>query len=239
MPPNHAARAPGRVVASGAAALTAVLTLAHPASAHAEVEAGTARALAENVRLTFVSEAESDSAGFTRIRVVLPDGIAPGDIRLTEAPKGWKLKTAADGYTVAGPALKTGVDALHRIKVRQLPDAEQLVFKTVETYSDGEIARWIELPNCSVEPEQPAPVLELNVAGAEAAPGSPDPSSSDTVDTTPAATPAGARPAAKAAATQDDGASTGPLVGSVVVALLVLSGGAWWLSRRRASSDVG
>lgn len=238
MPPNHAARAPGRVVASGAAALTAVLTLAHPASAHAEVEAGTARALAENVRLTFVSEAESDSAGFTRIRVVLPDGIAPGDIRLTEAPKGWKLKTAADGYTVAGPALKTGVDALHKIKVRQLPDAEQLVFKTVETYSDGEIARWIELPNGSVEPEQPAPVLELNVEAAEAAeaaPGSPDPSSSDTVDTTPA----GARPAAKAAATQDDGASTGLLVGSVVVALLVLSGGAWWLPRRRTSSDVG
>ncbi|WP_435209083.1 DUF1775 domain-containing protein [Streptomyces sp. bgisy034] len=234
MSPNHPARAAGRVLTTGAAALTAVLTLARPASAHAEVEAGTARALAENVTLTFVSEAESDSAGFTRIRVVLPDGVAPGDITLTDAPTGWKLKTTADGYTVAGPVLKTGVDAVHKIRIRQLPDAEQLVFKTVETYSDGEIARWIELPNGAVEPEQPAPVLELKSAVADAVPPRPSPSTRKTFEPSP-----GARPAAETAAAQDDGAATGPLVGSVVVALLALGGGAWWLARRRTSSDAG
>lgn len=234
MPSFHPARAAGRVFTTGAAALTAALTLAHPASAHAEVEAGTARALAENVTLTFVSEAESDNAGFTRIRVVLPEGIVPGDITLTEAPEGWKLKTAADGYTVAGPALKTGVDAVHKIRLRQLPDADQLVFKTVETYSDGEIARWIELPNDAVEPEQPAPVLELKSAVADASSLSPSPSTHNTFEPSP-----GARPAAETAAAQDEDAATGPLVGSLVVALLALSGGAWWLARRRTSSHVG
>jgi hypothetical protein len=114
---HHAARAAGRVVAAGAAALTAVLSLAGPASAHAEVEADTPRALANNVTLAFTSEAESATAGFTQVRVVLPEGIAPDDVTLGDAPKGWKLKTADDGYTVAGPALKTGVDAEYKVKV--------------------------------------------------------------------------------------------------------------------------
>jgi hypothetical protein len=70
--------------------------------------------------------AESDTADFTELRVALPRGTAPDDVTLDEAPKGWKLKAAADGYTVGGPALKTGVDAEHKIKVRQLPDAKDL-----------------------------------------------------------------------------------------------------------------
>jgi hypothetical protein len=58
---------------------------------------------------------------------------------------------------VGGPALKAGVDAEHQIKVRQLPDAEEIAFKTVETYSAGKMSRWIELPSGGDEPEQPAP----------------------------------------------------------------------------------
>jgi len=59
---HHAARAAGRLAVAGAAALTALLNPADPASAHTEVEADTLRALARNVTLTFVSEAESDRA---------------------------------------------------------------------------------------------------------------------------------------------------------------------------------
>lgn len=207
---HHAPRAAGRLAAAGAAALTAVLTLADPASAHAEVEADTPRALARNVTLTFVSEAESDSAGFQQVRVVLPDGIAPGDVTLVDAPRGWRLKATADGYTVAGPALRTGVDAEHTLRIRQLPDAGQLVFKTVDTYADGEISRWIELPTGGAEPEQPAPVLELQRATAAAATGS-----------GPAHTTVAARTA-------------------VLIAVpLLLGAGSWWLTRRRHSSGSG
>nr|AHE40337.1 Hypothetical protein pFRL6_250c [Streptomyces sp. F12] len=239
------ARAGRRIALAGAAALTATLALAAPAAAHAEVEADKAQALAENVTLSFVSEAESASAGFTEMRVVLPKGIAPGDVTLDEAPKGWKLKATSDGYNVAGPALKAGVDAEHKIKVRQLPNAKEIAFKTIEVYSDGKISRWIELPAGGEEPEQPAPVLELKAAAPDAEPVSPSPSASPTESETPTPTPSATESTVAAAGSEtdtkateeDEGGSTGLVIGGVVVALLVLGGGAWWLVKRRTTTS--
>ncbi|MCX5263137.1 DUF1775 domain-containing protein [Streptomyces sp. NBC_00199] len=239
------ARAGRRLVLAGALALTATLALAAPAAAHAEVEADKPQALAENVTLSFVSEAESDSAGFTDVRVVLPEGIAPADVTLAEGPKGWKLTPAADGYTLAGPALKTGVDAEYKIKVRQLPDVKELVFKTVETYSDGEVSRWIELPTGGKEPEQPAPVLKLKAAAPGAKPVAPSPTATPTptpstataTPSTTASAPDASPTAADTAADEDDGMSSGALVAVIVFALLVLGGGAWWLVKRGSGSS--
>jgi hypothetical protein len=239
------ARAGRRLVLAGALALTAALALAGPAAAHAEVEADKPQALAENVTLSFVSEAESASAGFTDLRVVLPEGLAPADIALAEGPKGWKLTTSADGYTLAGPALKAGVDAEYKIKVRQLPDVKELVFKTVETYSDGEVSRWIELPTGGKEPEQPAPVLKLKAAAPGAKPveasptatPSPTPSAAASTPSTTASTPDASPKAGDPTADEDDGMSSGALVAVIVVALLVLGGGAWWLVRRGSGSS--
>ncbi|WP_225891530.1 DUF1775 domain-containing protein [Streptomyces dioscori] len=228
---------------TGAAALTAVLALAVPAAAHAEVEADKAQALAENVTLTFVSEAESASAGFREVRVVLPEGIAPADVSLGKAPKGWSLKVTADGYVVGGPALRTGVDAEYQVKVRQLPDADEVAFKTVETYSDGEISRWIELPEDGEEAEQPAPLLKLKAAAPGATPLAPSPSASPTPSPTPSAgatLSTNETTAAEAGEKKDDdGSSTGLLVGGAIAAVLVLGGGAWWLVKRRASVTGG
>ncbi|MFE7029932.1 DUF1775 domain-containing protein [Streptomyces sp. NPDC057621] len=234
-----------RAALTGAAALAAVLALAGPAAAHAEVEADKAQALAENVTLTFVSEAESASAGFREVRVVLPKGIAPADVSLGKAPKGWSLKTTADGYVVGGPALKTGVDAEYEVKVRQLPDADEVAFKTVETYSDGEISRWIELPTDGEEGEQPAPLLKLKAAAPGATPIAPSPSASPTSSPTPSAeatstaTTAAGAGEKSAAKKDDDGSSTGLLVGGAIAAVLVLGGGAWWLTRRRTAATGG
>ncbi|MER5211707.1 DUF1775 domain-containing protein [Streptomyces sp. NPDC002838] len=245
-PSTHVVAHAGRRVAlAAAAALTATLALAAPAAAHAEVEADRPQALAENVTLTFVSEAESASAGFSKLRVVLPEGIAPTDVTLDEAPKGWKLTATNDGYTLGGPVLKAGIDAEHKIKVRQLPDAKELAFKTVETYSDGEVSRWIELPTGGEEAEQPAPVLKLEAAAPGAEPVSPSPTETERATPSAAAsTPSAAAPqpdasaaASDTAAEEDDGMSSGVLVGVIVVALLVLGGGAWWLVKRRAASS--
>lgn len=243
------ARTARRAALTGAAAVTATLALSVPASAHAEVEADTPQALATDVTLTFVSEAESDSGGFTELRVVLPEGIAPGDVSLDDAPKGWKLTAAGDGYTLGGPALKPGVDAEHRIKVKQLPNAEELVFKTVETYSDGEISRWIETPTGGKEPEQPAPVLKLRAAAAGATPlspgtgttapagSAPDAASSATA-AAPSATDGASTPVADAAGAQEDGGpSTGLVAGAAVLALAVLGGGVRALVRRRSPAS--
>ncbi|MEU3986687.1 DUF1775 domain-containing protein [Streptomyces sp. NPDC026672] len=234
------ARTTRRAALVGAAALTAALALAGPAFAHAEVEADTPRALATDVTLTFVCEAESASAGFNQVRVVLPEGIAPGDVTLGDAPKGWKLTTASDGYTVAGPALKQGVDAEHSIKVKQLPNARELAFKTVETYSDGEISRWIELPSGGKEPEQPAPILKLKAAApgaATLAPSSPSPSMSATPAPAPSVTASDTAPASTPAADEADGGVPAGVVVAGVAVVVVVGGGAWWLVRRRSSTS--
>ncbi|AIV33348.1 DUF1775 domain-containing protein [Streptomyces coelicoflavus] len=236
--PHGFGRVTRRLGVVSAFTLTAALALTGTAAAHSEVEADNPQALAENVTLTFVSEAESDSAGFTQLRVVLPDGIAPGDVTLGEAPKGWKLKAGDDGYTLGGPTLKMGVDAEYQIKVRQLPDAESLAFKTIETYSDGKISRWIELSKGGEESEQPAPVLELKAAAPGATPISPSPRAPETPSptpstTTPSSPTASADTTETAADEKDEDSSTGLVIGGIVVALAVLGGGAWWLMRRR------
>ncbi|ULR52283.1 DUF1775 domain-containing protein [Streptomyces deccanensis] len=239
MPPHRPIRTAHRPALAVAAALTTALIPTTPASAHAEVESETARALAENVTIAFTSEAESDTSGFVRLRVVLPVGIAPGDITLADAPEGWKLKRATDGYTVAGPALDTGVDAEHSVRVRRLPDAEQLVFKTVETYGDGKTSRWIELPSGDVEPEQPAPLLKLRPASSDTSSSASGPSTS-TAPTPTSTAPADDAPAGteRTAAGQDDSRPLGLFAGSAVAVLLALGGGAWWLVTRGTSRDA-
>ncbi|MER6913288.1 DUF1775 domain-containing protein [Streptomyces sp. NPDC000594] len=140
----------------------AVVTGAAPAAAHAGVSASDARALAENVTLTFTSEAESKDAGIARLQVVLPPGLSLGAVKFGKAPKGWRFSYAQGSYVLTGKPLPVGTDAVHTIRLRQLPDARRVVFKTVETYSDGEVARWIEEPG--TDGDHPAPVLRLGPA---------------------------------------------------------------------------
>ncbi|MFF3090949.1 DUF1775 domain-containing protein [Streptomyces nojiriensis] len=167
-------------------ALVVLGVAAGPAAAHAEVTASDPRALAENVTLSFTSEAESDSAGIAELRVVLPTGIAPDAVTLKDAPKEWKLTATPDGYAIGGPALATGTDAEYSITVRQLPDEKSLAFKTLETYSDGKISRWIEVPTSGEKVDNPAPVLALKAAAPGAKLIAPSTSPSPTPSTAPA-----------------------------------------------------
>ncbi|WP_431683080.1 DUF1775 domain-containing protein [Kitasatospora sp. KL5] len=223
-----------------AAAITAFaagsLTLAAPAFAHVEVRAQPAQALATDAVVTFTGEAESQSAGIAKVQVVLPEGITPSDVTLAQAPQGWTFTATADGYTVGGPALAPGQDAVHKITVRQLPNSKELVFKTLETYSDGRIDRWIELPQNGATPEHPAPVLELAPAapGATPIPASPTaaspapatPTASATA-TTPQATPTSSAPAS----TTDSGNSTGAAIAVAAAVVAIAAAGAWWWRR--------
>src|SRR5829696_4089767 len=127
------------------AALT-VAGLARPAFAHVEVDADKKQAGATDVTLEFTGEAENDNAGISSERVVLPAGIAPADVTLVKAPPGWTFTRRADGFTVGGKALKTGTDSAWSVRIKQLPtDQTRLSFKTVETYSDGVVSRWIDI----------------------------------------------------------------------------------------------
>ncbi|MFE3855519.1 DUF1775 domain-containing protein [Streptomyces griseorubiginosus] len=176
------------VAVAGAAA--AVVLAAVPAAAHTEVEADKAQALAENVTLSFHAEAESDSSGIKEVRVVLPEGIAPADVTYKKGPAGWKFTADKDGYSVGGKELKTGVSAEYSVVVRQLPDAEEVAFKTLQTYGDGHVDRWIELDENG---ENPAPTLQLKAAAPGAKPIAPSATvdeSPSPADPTPTPTPA-------------------------------------------------
>ncbi|MEV0807646.1 DUF1775 domain-containing protein [Micromonospora sp. NPDC050200] len=180
-----------RVALAAAAGVAIAVALAAPASAHVEVVADKPQAGARDVTITFTGEAESTSAGIQSERVVLPSGISPQQVRLAKAPTGWKLSGSPDGFTVAGPPLKVGQDAVFAITVAQLPsDATELPFKTLETYSDGTVARWIEIPQPGQpEPANPAPVLKLKPAAAAPTGASPTPSSASPTPSSAAPTP--------------------------------------------------
>ncbi|MFF8381864.1 DUF1775 domain-containing protein [Streptomyces sp. NPDC015661] len=235
----------GRPTLVAAAALTASVALATPASAHVEVEAEGARALAQNVQLSFTAESESPSAGITKLEVILPAGVAPADITFKEGPKGWKFTTTDRGYVVAGPAVKAGEDAAYAVVVRRLPKAGSLAFKTLQSYSDGRIDRWIELEQShGAGHGNSAPVLELAPAapGATAVPATttppatPDPTTAAPTTAAPTTSAAGTTTDDKAAEKEDSSPNLGLMLGGLAV-LVAAAAGAWWWNRRKGDAS--
>jgi LPXTG-motif cell wall-anchored protein len=219
-----------------AVAGVAVAALAAPALAHVEVSADKTRAGATDVTLTFNGEAENPKAGIASERVVLPTGIAPADVTLVKAPAGWKFTAAADGFTVGGKALKTGTDAVWKVKIAKLPDGQtRLSFKTLETYGNGDISRWIEIQQPGQdEPDNPAPLLTLKPGAAAGTPAassaaaSPSPSAQVAA---PATTPAQAQ-------TPETTGGTSTWWIWVAVVVLVVAAGILFLRRRRRTPDT-
>jgi len=242
-----------RLASIGVLAGLGVLALAAPAAAHVEVSADKTQAGATNVTLTFTGEAENDAAGIASERVVLPAGLAPADVSLVKAPAGWKFTRTADGFTVAGKALAVGKDAEWKVKIAKLPDGEtRLSFKTLETYGDGEVSRWIEIQEEGKdEPDNPAPLVTLKpgpstapttTSPAPSVPALSDPAPSDPAPSasTVAASAAASAPAtvqADPVANTDDSSSTWWIW--VVIAVVLIAGGGFVLlrSRRGQASD--
>ncbi len=240
-----------RILTVSAVAGLALAGLAGPAFAHVEVKADKTTAGATNVTLTFTGEAENPAAGIKSERVVLPTGIAPTSVTAAKLPAGWTFTRAADGFTVAGEALKTGTDAVWSVKLARLPaGVTRLSFKTLETYGNGDISRWIEIQNPGqAEPDNPAPLLVLKPGSAEITP-----TVSSSAGPTRAATgpgslggPSSAAPqaavaapttaAAQAPAADKTGGSTTWWIWVVVGALVVLAGVV--LVRRRWKDKTG
>lgn len=251
MPRPTLTRSLRRTGALTAVAFAAAVALAGPAAAHTEVEAEGARALDQNVPLTFTAESESGSAGISKLEVILPEGITPDDITYEEGPKGWKFAPTSRGYTVSGPKLAVGADAEHVVTVRQLPDARTLAFKTLQTYGDGRVDRWIELEEESGGDDHghghPAPRLELKAAAPGAKVVSPTPTEEPTTATPSTgtgsddpATGSSSTPSAEAAAADDtegdDGVPVAVAIG-VGAVVVVIGAGAWWFRSRRGGAS--
>ena len=233
-----AVKVASRIAAAVAGGLFGALALAGAASAHVEVSARPARALATDAVVSFDAEAESSKAGIESVRVVLPAGIPPADVTLAAGPAGWTLTPTQDGYTVAGRALPTSKNAVYSIKVRQLPNVPSLTFKTLVNYTDGQVDRWIGDPKA----DNPAPVLKLaaadpaavasaSAAAAQSAAPSPSP-----VTVTSAPVPAVSTSRAAAA---DEGGSSPGLWVLVGIAVLAVAGTLLVVLRRNSDSGNG
>jgi uncharacterized protein YcnI len=218
-----------RLTTVGVLAGLGVLAVAGPAAAHVEVSADKTRAGATDVTLTFHGEAENPS-GIRSERVVLPEGIAPGDVTLVKAPSGWAFTAGADGFTVGGKALPSGKDAEWKVRIAKLPDGEtRLSFRTLETYADGEVSRWIEIQEEGEdEPDHPAPLITLK-PGPSTAPAA---SSAAPAPAPPAASAVAPAPTIQAepVANADEGSSWWIWL---LPALVVLGGAGLLLARRR------
>jgi hypothetical protein len=144
--------------------------LAGPAWAHIEVEARPASPGAADAVLAFTAKSESKTAGITKLEILADPAIAADQITLVEGPTGWKMGSSSQGgFVVEGPGVPAGQDAKLSVKVKQLPNTPEVVFKTLQSYSDGRIDRWIELAGPDgKEPEMPAPIVKL-AAGAQSA----------------------------------------------------------------------
>ncbi len=218
-----------------AAAVAAALALPAAAQAHVEV-IGDAPAGGE-VRLDVRVPNEKDNANTTKLQVQLPPGFAqaafqpvPGwsvqvkkvklstpiktdDGTLTEGVGEitWTAKTAADGIPPGG-FQDFGLSVLIPGKA-----GDKLTFKALQTYSDGDIVRWIG-PEGS---DTPAPVVPVTAAAGAAATPAPA-----------AATPA---PTATAAPTSSSDSGNGLAIVALIVGALGLISGVAGLSASRRS----
>jgi uncharacterized protein YcnI len=178
---RRAARVAVRTLAGTAAGV--VLLVAAPGWAHVEIEPEEATQGGETA-LSFRVANESEAASTVKVQVYLPTDHPLASVSVRPHP-GWhtELKplkldqpvSTDDGEVTETVSRVTWVadsprDALEpgeydefAISVGPLPEVSSLVFKTLQTYSDGTVVRWIDPPAAEgePEPEHPAPTLTL------------------------------------------------------------------------------
>ncbi|OKJ22778.1 hypothetical protein AMK21_07025 [Streptomyces sp. CB00316] len=170
-------------IAAGVAAST-VLLLAGPAAAHVSVQPQGEAAKGGYATLNFKVPNERDQASTVKLEVNFPADHPLSSVT-PEAVPGWKIaitKGKLDKplkvhgrkiteavtkvtWTADGSKIAPGYFQQFPVSVGQLPeDADQLVFKAIQTYDNKEVVRWIEEPKGGEEPDSPAPVLKLTAA---------------------------------------------------------------------------
>jgi periplasmic copper chaperone A len=205
-----------RLFTVAAVAAAAVGLSAVPALAHITVSSPGATQGGFGV-LTFRMPNEAENTNAIGLTVQLPAGQPLGSVSVKPQP-GWsytvtRAKLSApitddDGNQVSdypsvvdwkatAGGIKPGEYAEFSLSVGPLPKAGSMVFKALQTYSDGQVVSWIEQPaaGSTEEPEHPAPTLAL----------------------APAAAASAAPATAAAAPASDDGASKGSVTGAYVV----------------------
>jgi uncharacterized protein YcnI len=132
-------------------------------------------------KLTFRVPNEKATAFTVKLEVTIPDN-APIPSVSVKPVAGWT--TQVERRTLATPVQVHGSDVPEvvskitwtaaagsgtqpgqfqevDISAGPLPEVDQIVFKALQTYSAGDVVRWIDEPRARVELEYPAPMLKL------------------------------------------------------------------------------
>lgn len=194
-------RTRGRAATVAALAGSAVLLAAVPAFAHVSVQPGTAPKGGYST-VAFKVPNERDDASTVRIEVSLPADHPIASVALQPVP-GWTARvttaklspplTTDDGtvdqavtrITWSGGKIAPGQFQEFPVSFGPLPDdTDTLVFKALQTYDNGDVVRWIEVPREGrSEPENPAPVLTLTAAASDHGHGgAPEPAPAPSAD---------------------------------------------------------
>jgi uncharacterized protein YcnI len=226
-----------RVAAIGVTTAAALVVFAVPAFAHITVTPGSAVA-GSTSELTFHVPNEESSADTVKVDIQIPTDHPIAQFLAKPVP-GWTItvKTvtlakplvtddgsfsqAVSEVIWSGGQIAPGQFQDFSVSADPLPQGvSQLIFKAIQTYSNGDVVRWIDLPVAGQPaPDHPAPILTLTTGQAAAAPAAATPGSSTTT-------------------ASGSGSSTLALIVGIVGALLGLAGlglaGMLW--RRRPSA---
>ena len=158
------------------AALAALLALPGTAAAHVTIQPAEQPAGAFTVINVRVPN-ESDTESTTEVEVQMPDGFVsasyqpmPGwEVEVakekTDAPldlHGTKVDEQISTVKFSGGEIGPGqfVDFPLSVRMPEGDAGSQLTFKAIQTYSDGEVVRWIGAPDS----DKPAPTVTLTAA---------------------------------------------------------------------------
>jgi uncharacterized protein YcnI len=251
--PSRASRLPRLGRLTGAAAVLAgatVVLAAVPAFAHVTVQPNTA-AKGGYSTVDFKVPNERDAASTIKLEVNLPADHPISSVSVQPVP-GWtakvtksKLSTpiktddgtideAVTKITWSGGKIAPGQFQQFPVSLGPLPsDTDSLSFKALQTYSNGEVVRWIEIPqDGQAEPQNPAPTLKLTAAASEggAATGTPTPAAAPPAD-------AKAAPQASDGGSSSDGTARGLGIAGIVIGAAGVGFGVFAGRRRTAAAD--
>ena len=164
---------------SAALITVALVGIAGPAFAHVTVSSTDAKP-GEFGKTVFRVPTESETASTTKLVVTLPQD-TPFAFVSAESKPGWKAsikeatldKPTKVGdfeltkavrtitWTSTGAGIPPSQFDEFAISGGPFPDAGEISFTAVQTYSDGEVVAWDQVQKGDKEPEHPAPTLTL------------------------------------------------------------------------------
>ncbi|MFF8261095.1 YcnI family protein [Streptomyces virginiae] len=172
-----------RVSFAAALAAGSVLVLSGTAFAHVGVQPVGEAAKGGYATLNFKVPNERDNASTTQLEVnfpvdqpltsVMPQDVPGWTVNVEKAKldkpltvHGKQVNEVVTKVTWSGGKIGPGMFQQFPVSVGKLPEnADQMVFKAIQTYDNNEVVRWIEeAKEGAAEPQTPAPVLKLTAA---------------------------------------------------------------------------